>query len=81
MNARSLGAEGENVRTVAEFAEAMKRARASKKSYLISIVVDGPQCTPEGGTWWEVGIPQVSERQQVLDARKGYEEARKRQRV
>lgn len=79
-NARSLGADAETVSSVAEFAEAMKRARLSRKSYLINLVIDGPQCTPEGGTWWQVGIPEVSNRPQVRDAREQYEKDVKRQR-
>ncbi|SCK22863.1 3D-(3,5/4)-trihydroxycyclohexane-1,2-dione acylhydrolase (decyclizing) [Vogesella sp. LIG4] len=80
LNARSLGAEAETVRSVAELEAAMRRARASKKSYLISLQVDGPQCTPEGGSWWQVGIPEVSERSEVRDARARYEDAVRRQR-
>ena len=80
-NARSLGADAENVTSVAELGEAMKRARASDKSYLISIVIDGPQSTPEGGCWWEVGIPEVSERPAVVAARKELDEAKKKQRI
>ena len=81
MNARSLGAAAETVRTVAELEAAMKRARASTKSYLISLQVDGPQCTPEGGSWWQVGIPQVSARSEVNAARERYEQAVRQQRV
>ncbi|MBA4707670.1 3D-(3,5/4)-trihydroxycyclohexane-1,2-dione acylhydrolase (decyclizing) [Aquitalea magnusonii] len=79
-NARSLGAEAETVSTVAELQAAMVRARAASRSYLIQLRIDGPQCTPEGGSWWEVGIPEVSEREQVRAARAAYEEARQRQR-
>jgi len=81
MNARSLGATAETVKTVEELREAMVRARASDKSYLISIVIDGPQCTPEGGTWWEVGIPEVSVRPAVVEAHQGLVEQKKRQRL
>jgi 3D-(3,5/4)-trihydroxycyclohexane-1,2-dione acylhydrolase (decyclizing) len=80
-NARSLGANAETVSNVAQLGEAMKRARASDKSYLISIVIDGPQSTPEGGCWWEVGIPEVSERPAVVAARKQLEQDKKQQRI
>jgi len=80
-NARSLGASAETVGSIAELGEAMKRARASEKSYLISIVIDGPQSTPEGGCWWEVGIPEVSERPAVVAARKQLEQDKKQQRI
>ncbi len=80
-NARSLGANAETVSSVSELGEAMKRARASDKSYLISIIIDGPQSTPEGGCWWEVGIPEVSERPAVVAARKQLELGKKQQRI
>ncbi len=80
-NARSLGANAETVGSIGELGEAMKRARASDKSYLISIVIDGPQSTPEGGCWWEVGIPEVSPRPAVVAARQQLDEAKKKQRI
>jgi len=80
-NARSLGASAESVSSVSELREAMQRARASDKSYLISIVIDGPQSTPEGGCWWEVGIPEVSQRPAVLAARQQLEQEKKKQRI
>ena len=80
-NARSLGAEAENVASLAEFGEAMQRARASDRSYLISIVIDGPQTTPEGGCWWEVGVPEASTRPTVLAARSELETQKRKQRI
>ena len=80
-NARSLGAEAETVGSVEELGAAMKRARASDKSYVISIVIDGPQSTPEGGCWWEVGIPEVSPRPGVVEARQKLDAAKKKQRL
>lgn len=80
-NARSLGANAESVKNIAELGEAMKRARASDTSYLISIVIDGPQSTPEGGCWWEVGIPEVSTRPAVVAARQQLEAEKKKQRI
>lgn len=80
-NARSLGANAETVSSIAELGGAMKRARASDKSYLISIRIDGPQSTPEGGCWWEVGIPEISERPAVVAARKQLEQDKKQQRI
>ena len=81
LNARSLGANAETVTTVDGLREAMVRARASDISYLISIRIDGPQSTPEGGCWWEVGIPEVSERPAVVAARQQLDEAKKKQRI
>ena len=81
LNARSLGANAETVKTIDELKAAMVRARASDKSYLISIVIDGPQCTPEGGSWWEVGVPEVSTRPQVVAAHERLVLDKKKQRV
>ncbi|MBP6712245.1 MAG: hypothetical protein KA150_13450, partial [Propionivibrio sp.] len=81
LNARSLGANAETVKTIDELKAAMVRARASDKSYLISIVIDGPQCTPEGGSWWEVGVPEVSTRSQVVEAHDRLVQEKKKQRV
>ena len=80
-NARSLGAKAENVASIAELGEAMRRARASEVSYLISIRIDGPQSTPEGGCWWEVGIPEVSTRPAVVAARREADAQKKQQRL
>ena len=80
-NARSLGALGENVGNIAELHEALKRARAADRSYLISITIDGPQTTPEGGCWWEVGIPEVSTRPAVVAARREADAQKKQQRL
>ncbi len=80
-NARSLGANAEEVKSVQALQAAMIRARASDKSYLISIRIDGPQSTPEGGCWWEVGIPEVSARKTVVAARKKLDVDKKKQRL
>ncbi len=80
LNARSLGAEAETVHSVAELEAAMRRARAASRSYLISLRIDGPQCTPEGGAWWQVGIPEVSTRSQVADAFARHQQGIQRQR-
>ena len=79
-HARALGAEAEEVSDIATFGAAMKRARASRKTYVISIEVDKHQATDEGGCWWDVAVPEVSTREQVKLAREAYERARVAQR-
>ena len=37
--------------------------------------------TDAGGFWWDVAVPEVSERKEVDAARRGYEEAKTLQRV
>jgi 3D-(3,5/4)-trihydroxycyclohexane-1,2-dione acylhydrolase (decyclizing) len=73
MHARSLGAAAEHVANIGEFEAAMRRARASTLSYLISIDTDPARPTEEGGWWWEVAVPEVSAREAVRAARASYE--------
>ena len=78
-HAAAMGALSENVRTIAELEAAMKRARAAKQSYVVCIETDPDRTTQEGGWWWEVAVPEVSDRQQVREARKAYEKAKREQ--
>ena len=75
MHARSMGALAEHVANVDELQAAMKRARAADRSYLISIDTDPARITEEGGWWWEVAVPEVSDRDAVMSARAEYERA------
>jgi 3D-(3,5/4)-trihydroxycyclohexane-1,2-dione acylhydrolase (decyclizing) len=75
MHARALGALSEHVGSIDELQSAMKRARGADRSYLISIDTDPARPTEEGGWWWEVAVPEVSERAAVVVAREGYERA------
>ncbi len=73
-HARSLGAQAEHVANVAELEAAMQRARASMRTYLISIDTDPARTTADGGWWWEVAVPEVSARAAVREAREHYDE-------
>ncbi|GGD67280.1 3D-(3,5/4)-trihydroxycyclohexane-1,2-dione acylhydrolase (decyclizing) [Caballeronia grimmiae] len=75
MHARSMGALAEHVADIDELQAAMKRARAADRSYLISIDTDPARITEEGGWWWEVAVPEVSDRDAVVSARAEYERA------
>jgi 3D-(3,5/4)-trihydroxycyclohexane-1,2-dione acylhydrolase (decyclizing) len=79
-HARAMGADAEHVGSIAELEQALTRARAAKRTYLISIDTDHRRTTEQGGTWWEVAVPEVSTRSTVLDARRNYETAKQRQR-
>ncbi len=48
---------------------------------MIVIDTDPNQTTEDGGAWWEVGVPEVSEREAVRAARAAYEQAKKTQRA
>jgi 3D-(3,5/4)-trihydroxycyclohexane-1,2-dione acylhydrolase (decyclizing) len=79
-HARALGAEAEHVRSIAEFEQALARARAAKRTYLIAIDTDHRRTTEAGGCWWEVAVPEVSARAAVRQARHAYEIAKQQQR-
>jgi 3D-(3,5/4)-trihydroxycyclohexane-1,2-dione acylhydrolase (decyclizing) len=78
-HAESMGAISEKVTTIAEFKEAFGRAKAADRSYAIVIEVSQYDWT-EGGAWWEVGVPEVSDREQVRVARAELEAEKKHQR-
>ncbi|HKU00237.1 MAG TPA: 3D-(3,5/4)-trihydroxycyclohexane-1,2-dione acylhydrolase (decyclizing) [Paraburkholderia sp.] len=72
-HARSLGAQAEHVANVAELETALQRARAASRTYLISIDTDPARTTEDGGWWWEVAVPEVSQRAAVREARERYD--------
>lgn len=67
MLARAQGCRAETVSTVAELEAAMVRARASDRTYVIALQTH-PYRWTEGGTYWEVGVPEVSDRPDVVAA-------------
>jgi 3D-(3,5/4)-trihydroxycyclohexane-1,2-dione acylhydrolase (decyclizing) len=72
-HARSLGALAEHVATLGEFQAAMARARAADRAYVVVIDTDPLKTTEAGGWWWDVAVPEVSDRPQVNAARVDYE--------
>jgi 3D-(3,5/4)-trihydroxycyclohexane-1,2-dione acylhydrolase (decyclizing) len=81
MNARSMGADAEHVANLAELKAAMVRARAAKKTTVLVIDTTHLRTTDAGGCWWEVAIPEVSERSEVREAHARYLEAKTQQRL
>ena len=61
--------------------QALARARDRDRSCCIVIDTDPAAATEAGGHWWDVPVPEVSEREAVRAARAGYEEAIARQRA
>lgn len=80
-HAGSMGAIVEKAASLAELEEGMGRARAAATSYVIVIDTDPLNQSNIGGFWWDVAVPEVSVRDEVKQAREGYEEARKQQRA
>jgi 3D-(3,5/4)-trihydroxycyclohexane-1,2-dione acylhydrolase (decyclizing) len=79
-HARALGCEAERVETIDDLPAALARARAAERSYVIALRT-APDAWTEGGAFWQVGVPEVSERPQVDDARARQAEGRSGQRV
>ena len=52
-----------------ELRDAFARAKAAKQTYVIGLKVDPYEgWTTQGHAWWEIGGPQVSEREEVVAA-------------
>jgi 3D-(3,5/4)-trihydroxycyclohexane-1,2-dione acylhydrolase (decyclizing) len=79
MHGRSLGALGENVKTIPELEAALARARKADRTTVICIETDPARTTTEGGAWWEVGVPELSPSEKVQRAREAWVAAKQRQ--
>jgi 3D-(3,5/4)-trihydroxycyclohexane-1,2-dione acylhydrolase (decyclizing) len=73
-HAASLGARSEKVAGLADLDAALARAAASERSYVIVIETDPAVSTAAGGAWWDVAVPEVSDRAEVRAARADYED-------
>ena len=73
-HAQSLGATAEKVGNIGHLEEALKRALASDLSHVVVIDTDPESSTEAGGAWWDVPIAEVSDRPDVQNARKTYDE-------
>ncbi len=78
-HARSLGADAVSADDLAGFRTAMAAARVARKTQVIVINTTHTLTTEDGGCWWDVAIPEVSRRAQVVAARQAYDLARKEQ--
>ncbi|MGH6945805.1 MAG: 3D-(3,5/4)-trihydroxycyclohexane-1,2-dione acylhydrolase (decyclizing) [Kiloniellales bacterium] len=80
-HAEALGALAEKVESLTALEAAVARARDAERTSVIVIDTDPLATTGAGGHWWDVAVPEVSERAQVRQARKAYEKARGNQRL
>ncbi len=72
-HAGAMGADTKKAGSIRELEEALAETRNSPRTTVVIIDTD-PYPTPEtGGWWWDVAVPEVSEREQVRAARKDYE--------
>jgi 3D-(3,5/4)-trihydroxycyclohexane-1,2-dione acylhydrolase (decyclizing) len=79
-HACALGCEAEQVDSIDDLPAALLRARASERTYVIALHT-APDAWTEGGAFWEVGVPEVSERPAVEQARARQAEGRSGQRI
>ena len=81
-HARAMGATAETVASLGALREALGRAKAATRTYVICLNVDPYDgWTAEGHAWWEIGGPEVSDRPEVSAAKRATEEGRKAQRA
>jgi len=77
-HARALGTLAEQVDGIASLEAALQRARQADRSTVICLSTD-PYVSTEGGAWWEVAVPEVSERETVVAAHQQYLAAKQQQ--
>jgi len=80
-HAASLGARAERVAGLTELEAALERAKAAERTTVVVIETDPTAATAAGGAWWDVAVPEVSERPEVRAARRAYEAATAKQRT
>jgi 3D-(3,5/4)-trihydroxycyclohexane-1,2-dione acylhydrolase (decyclizing) len=81
-HAASMGAQAQKAASIAHLAALLAEAPPASRPRVIVIDTDpGPSGAEGGGTWWDVGVPEVSTRREVTDARARHEAARSAQRL
>ncbi|MGR3492514.1 MAG: thiamine pyrophosphate-dependent enzyme, partial [Shimia sp.] len=79
-HAASMGAITYDVDTIDGLKEAFRKARSIDRTVVITTRVQAQDWTG-GDSWWDVGVPEVSPRQEVMDAKAEHEAGRERQRL
>ena len=79
-HAKAMGVNAEYVEKIEDLKEAYLRAVESDKTYLIHIEVSKYNWTEDSDAWWEVGVPEVNEKESIRKARENYEVNVKEQR-
>jgi 3D-(3,5/4)-trihydroxycyclohexane-1,2-dione acylhydrolase (decyclizing) len=79
-HAEAMGAVATKAASIAELETALAEAKAGNRTTVIVIDTHPLVSTEAGGHWWDVAVPEVSEREAVRQARAAYEQALKQQR-
>lgn len=80
-HAESMGATAIKVSSIAELEKALGKRAEITGPYVLVIDTDPYPSTEYGGTWWDVGVPEVSDRAEVNAAHARYVTNKKTQRV
>jgi len=80
-HAASMGAAARKVASLAELETALQETESVDRTTVIVIDTDPLITTDAGGHWWDVAVPEVSDRPQVNAAREAYIQALKAQRA
>jgi 3D-(3,5/4)-trihydroxycyclohexane-1,2-dione acylhydrolase (decyclizing) len=72
-HAAAMGAEAVKVAGIAELEAALAARRGRAVPYVVVIDTDPYPSTPHGGHWWDVAVPEVSDRPAVRECRAAYE--------
>ena len=79
-HAESMGAASRSVESIADLEDAFRWAKGNDRTTVIVIKTEPFTWTPNDA-FWDVGVPEVSEREAVRAARNDHTQARKTQRV
>jgi len=79
-HAAAMGAIAERATSIEELEAAFLRARGNDRTTIIAMTTD-PDSWTEGGSYWEVGVPEVSELDSVLAARAEVMDGKSDQRI
>jgi 3D-(3,5/4)-trihydroxycyclohexane-1,2-dione acylhydrolase (decyclizing) len=76
-----MGAVSRKVASISELEAALQETETSTQTTVIVIDTDPLIATEAGGHWWDVAVPEVSDRPQVNAAREAYVAALKAQQI
>jgi 3D-(3,5/4)-trihydroxycyclohexane-1,2-dione acylhydrolase (decyclizing) len=79
-NARSLGAHAIRARGLAEFKQALEKAKSLDRTTVIVVETEREVRVPGYESWWDVQVAEVSAMASVRESRAQYVEARRKER-
>ena len=79
--AAAMGAKARKVASVNELEAALAESEGAPGVHVLVIDTDPLVTTEAGGHWWDVAVPEVSERPSVNAAREAYVNALRAQRA